>query len=125
MAVPIDDVIARGRWASPKSAKTYIQTGSALVFGERLPQAVRDICDRLARRPMALLEFFPPFDRERIGPSLLALTDHVDPCFRPLLEPLSFRRGMEEPHHPVLPIPLLFLWSCGIFSFRVLLQHAL
>ena len=68
MAVPIDDVIARGRWASPKSAKTYIQTGSALVFGERLPQVVRDICDRLARRPMALLEFFPPFDRERVGP---------------------------------------------------------
>ena len=55
MAVPIDDIIARGRWASPKSAKTYIQTGSALIFGERLPPNVRDICDRLARHPWCSL----------------------------------------------------------------------
>ena len=68
MAVPIDDIIARGRWASPRSAKVYIQTGSALIFSERLPPAVRDISDRLARRPMALLEFLPACDRGRLGP---------------------------------------------------------
>jgi integrase len=68
MAVPIDDIVARGRWASPKSAKTYIQTGSALVFSERLPPAVRDISDRLARRPMVLLDSFPVFDSARLGP---------------------------------------------------------
>ena len=68
MAVPIDDVIARGRWASPKSAKTYIQTGSALVFGERLPLNVRELCDRLARRPLVLLDYLLAADRERFGP---------------------------------------------------------
>ena len=68
MAVPIDDIVARGRWASPRSAKVYIQTGSALIFSERLPPAVRDISDRLARRPMALLEFLPACDRGRLGP---------------------------------------------------------
>ena len=68
MAVPIDDIVARGRWASPKSAKTYIQTGSALIFNERLPPTVRDISDRLARRPMALLEFLPTCDRALLGP---------------------------------------------------------
>ena len=68
MAVPIDDVVARGRWASPKSAKTYIQTGSALVLGERLPLKVRDLCDRLARRPLVLLDYMPAVDRERPGP---------------------------------------------------------
>ena len=68
MAVPIDDIVARGRWASPKSAKTYIQTGSALIFNARLTPTVRDISDRLARRPMAILEFLPPCDRALLGP---------------------------------------------------------
>ena len=68
MAVPIDDIVARGRWASPNSAKTYIQTGSALLFSERLPPAVRELCERLARRPMVLLDHFPNCDRDRLGP---------------------------------------------------------
>jgi len=68
MAIPIDDIVARGRWASPKSAKTYIQTGSALLFSERLPLTIRDLCDRLARRPLVLLDHFPSCDRDRLGP---------------------------------------------------------
>ena len=34
---PIDDIIRPGRWSDPKSAKTYLQTGRALLLSVTIP----------------------------------------------------------------------------------------
>ena len=60
MSIPILDIIVRGRWANEKSAKTYIQAGASLVFGTHLCDKHRVLSDRLARKPLVLLNFFPP-----------------------------------------------------------------
>ena len=60
MSVPILDIVVRGRWANEKSAKSYIQSGAALIFGDHLPRKIQILSDQLARKPLVLLHFFPP-----------------------------------------------------------------
>ena len=35
--VPIEDILHRGRWASTKSARHYVQSGRALLLAEEVP----------------------------------------------------------------------------------------
>ena len=58
-SVPMQDIITRGRWASDKSAKVYIQAGAALIFGSHLPAKLQELSRRLAARPMTVLKAFP------------------------------------------------------------------
>jgi len=45
--VPIEDIMLRGRWASSKSAKHYIQSGNALLLLLETPKAVLKAADKL------------------------------------------------------------------------------
>ena len=62
-SMPMQDIITRGRWASDKSAKTYIQAGAALIFGSHLPDPMRNLAQRLTLRPMLLIDSLPGYKR--------------------------------------------------------------
>ena len=67
-SVPMQDIITRGRWASDKSAKSYIQAGAALIFGSHLPPKIQELCRRLSVRPLVVLHSFPGHTRTVTGP---------------------------------------------------------
>jgi hypothetical protein len=47
----IEDVLARGRWQSVKSARRYIQSGPAMLMSMHTPKAISDISLIMARDP--------------------------------------------------------------------------
>jgi hypothetical protein len=59
MGASISDIAERGRWASEKTCKTYVQTGRALLFSTLLPPNVKALSDALTTRPLILLSHFP------------------------------------------------------------------
>jgi integrase len=46
--MPIEDILARGRWASTKSARHYVQTGRALLLAHRNPPRLAELGDALS-----------------------------------------------------------------------------
>lgn len=52
MGYSVEDIMRRGRWASGKSARLYIQQGQSLLLGQKVPKALNDqgqlIADNLA-----------------------------------------------------------------------------
>jgi integrase len=46
--VPLEEIMRRGRWASSKSVRTYLQQGQALLLANRVPLAVHRRGARLA-----------------------------------------------------------------------------
>jgi integrase len=49
---PVEDVMERGRWASTKSARLYIQSGVALLMSMRVPDRIAATAVRLAQDPV-------------------------------------------------------------------------
>ena len=47
----IEDVLARGRWQSVKSARRYIQSGPAMLMSMQVPKNISDIAIIMARDP--------------------------------------------------------------------------
>jgi integrase len=48
LKVPLEDIMMRGRWASAKSARTYIQSGRAMLMHMSAPKAITDVAAVLA-----------------------------------------------------------------------------
>lgn len=45
----IEDILLRGRWASTKSARRYVQAGRALLLSTRVPEALGQLATVLCR----------------------------------------------------------------------------
>jgi integrase len=45
---PLEDIMMRGRWASAKSARTYIQSGRAMLMHMKAPKKITDLAVVLA-----------------------------------------------------------------------------
>jgi integrase len=45
---PLEDIMMRGRWASAKSARTYIQSGRAMLMHMKAPKKITDLAVILA-----------------------------------------------------------------------------
>jgi hypothetical protein len=52
--MPYEDIVAKGRWVAPKTAKRYIQAGAALAFGSALPSPVSQRIDELLQNQAPL-----------------------------------------------------------------------
>jgi len=46
--VSVEDILIKGRWASTKSARTYIQTSRALLLAASIPESVSSVGARVA-----------------------------------------------------------------------------
>lgn len=46
---PLEDILMRGRWASTKSARRYVQAGRAMLLATQVPKSTADIGAVLAR----------------------------------------------------------------------------
>jgi hypothetical protein len=55
MGVSIEDILLRGRWASSKSARRYIQSGRALLLSMRVPARLQEVASRIAASPILSL----------------------------------------------------------------------
>jgi hypothetical protein len=53
--VPIETILHRGRWASTKSARYYVQSGEALLLAQLPQQAVRDAGRMVAAHLVSML----------------------------------------------------------------------
>lgn len=51
----VEDILERGRWASTKSARRYIQSGVALLLAMEVPSGISDIGMTLAKDPLSSL----------------------------------------------------------------------
>ena len=49
--VSIETILERGRWASTKSAKRYLQSGLSLQISIELPTTVNELCDEALNSP--------------------------------------------------------------------------
>lgn len=50
MGVPLETILVRGRWASTKSARHYVQQGQALLLAQSVPLPIRDLGRSVAQR---------------------------------------------------------------------------
>ena len=47
--VPLEDIMMRGRWASSKSARLYVQSSRAMLMSMRAPRVLADAAMALAQ----------------------------------------------------------------------------
>lgn len=52
---PVAAIVLRGRWASFKSARTYIQRGQALLLDAVIPHNVQQIAQVVVLQPLAAI----------------------------------------------------------------------
>ena len=57
--MPIEDIVARGRWQLSATAKRYIQVGRSLLLGHTVPTGIMTLGSALLASPDRLLVFFP------------------------------------------------------------------
>ena len=55
MRWPMEDIMTRGRWASTKSARLYIQSSVALLLSMTIPPAVGALAVKFAKDPMKFI----------------------------------------------------------------------
>lgn len=53
--VSIEDILLRGRWASSKSARRYVQSGRALLISMRVPNRLQDLAVQMVTSPLLSL----------------------------------------------------------------------
>jgi hypothetical protein len=46
---PMEDILARGRWASTKSARHYVQAGRALLLATKTPVRIATLGETIGR----------------------------------------------------------------------------